>query len=150
MILLDLSIHRWLQRSGAIPRLWKLCFRSHRDDPTSHVCLLNSLHTSQLYFRPEFHPHECGVPFQVVHAQLEGVENPTDSVMGPIVYDIIRKSPQNSIVVIKQNMNYKIYLHFRRKLQDMMSSQNPLWSWCIILEDRRCLLTILLTRRWQL
>lgn len=47
---------------------------------------------------PEFHPHECGVPFQVVHAQLEGVENPTDSVMGPIVYDIIRKSPQNSIV----------------------------------------------------
>lgn len=47
---------------------------------------------------PEFHPLECGVPFQVVHAQLEGVENPTESVMGPIVYDIIRKSPQNSIV----------------------------------------------------
>ncbi|CAG5090280.1 Oidioi.mRNA.OKI2018_I69.PAR.g12539.t1.cds [Oikopleura dioica] len=47
---------------------------------------------------PEFHPHECGIPFQVVHAQLEGVENPTDNVMGPVVYDIIRKSPQSSLV----------------------------------------------------
>ena len=80
-----------------------LDFGNYASVPTEMIRQLMFVFLSITYhstfFRPEFHPLECGVPFQVVHAQLEGVENPTESVMGPIVYDIIRKSPQNSIVV---------------------------------------------------